>query len=49
MRVRSPIKGILFWRWDAVDASVNNAVGDNSLTLATSSDEFQVRVAIHLL
>ena len=42
VRTPSPIKGILFWRWDAVDASVNNAVGDDSLTLATSSNEFQV-------
>ena len=38
-----PLKGILFWRWDAVAAAVNSQVGDNALTLATSSSVFQVQ------
>ncbi|CAL8466100.1 g5636 [Coccomyxa elongata] len=37
----TPLKGILFWRWDAVAAAVNSQIGDNALTLATSSDVFQ--------
>lgn len=40
--LRSPLKGILFWRWDAVAAAVNSQIGDNALTLATSSSVFQV-------
>ena len=42
--LRSPLKGVLFWRWDAVAASVNYAVGDNALTLASSSSEFTVQI-----
>lgn len=38
----SPLKGIMFWRWDAVAATINVGVGDNALTLPTSSSEFQV-------
>ena len=38
----SPLKGIMFWRWDAVAATISVGVGDNALTLATSSAEFQV-------
>jgi len=39
----SPLKGVLFWRWDGVTAAVqDSAVGDNALNVATSSDVFQV-------
>ncbi len=39
----SPLKGILFWRWDGVTAAVqDSSVGDNALNVATSSDVFQV-------
>jgi hypothetical protein len=48
LRLRSPLKGIMFWRWDAVAASVNYAVGDNALTLPSSSDEFQARGSFRL-
>ena len=40
----SPLKGVLFWRWDGVTAAVNSAEGDNALTLGTNSDVFQVFV-----
>ena len=40
----SPLKGVLFWRWDGVTAAVNSAEGDNALTLGTNSDVFQVLV-----
>ena len=39
----SPLKGILFWRWDGVTAAVqDSSVGDNALNVASSSDVFQV-------
>ncbi len=39
----SPLKGVLFWRWDGVTAAVQDStVGDNALNVATSSDVFQV-------
>ncbi|CAL5228479.1 g11621 [Coccomyxa viridis] len=42
LQSKSPLKGILFWRWDGVTAAVqDSAVGDNALNVATSSDVFQ--------
>ena len=39
----SPIKGIMFWRWDGVTAAAqNSAEGDNALNVPTGSDVFQV-------
>ena len=46
----SPLKGILFWRWDGVTAAVqDSSVGDNALNVATSSDVFQVALRIKSL
>ena len=43
----SPLKGILFWRWDGVTAAVqDSSVGDNALNVATTSDVFQVDLHI---
>ena len=48
----SPLKGILFWRWDGVTAAVqDSSVGDNALNVASSSDVFQVgsRIPVSML